>query len=349
MATLAQQEDPRLTPVLFGDRVWNGVTTTDRGRVFVVFPSADRPGPQVAEAKPAGPLLPYPDEDWNRPSDGTDTTHHFVHVNAVRIGPDGRLWMVDSGAPEIGRPTVPGGPRLIVVDLDTDAVVRSYDLSSAAREYSYLDDVRFNGELAYLTDAGAPGIIVLDLNTGSAHRVLDNHPSTVDRRTMRADGNVLRNQEGDEARVHADQLEVSPDGHYLYFQPASGPLARIETQWLADPTVPADTVAERVEQWVETPTTGGTAIDASGTIYLSDVENRQILAITEDGSVRTLLADSRLLWGDAMWVDSQGYLWIPAGQLHRTAGLSGGNQEVEYPVWIYKTRIGVAPPSNDHP
>jgi sugar lactone lactonase YvrE len=343
-AALPRKADPRLAPVLAADRVWNGVTTTGGGRVFVSFPAADGPGIQLAEAWPGDRFDPYPDAAWNGAAwgDGLDGEHPegaFVRVNAVRVGPDGRLWVVDAGAPGIGQPTVPGGARLIVIDLDTDQVARSYDLGPAIHERSYVDDVRFNGGVAYLTDAGVPGLIVLDLATGQPRRVLDGHPSTVDRRAMRADGRVLRGRDGSELRIHADQLEVSPDGRYLYFQPASGPLARIETRWLDDPSVPADVLGDRVEPWLDTPTTGGTAIDDTGTIYLGDVERRRILTITPAGQVDTLIADPRLVWADAMWLDSDGYLWIPAAQLNRTPELAGGKQSVDYPVWIYKLRI----------
>lgn len=347
-AALPKKADPRLAPVLAADRVWNSVTTTDDGRVFVSFPAADRPGIQLAEAMPGDRFVPYPNAAWNgplnepqneSPDDGQYSAAEFVRVNAVRIGPDARLWVVDAGAPGIGQPAVPGGARLIVIDLEADEIVQIYDLGPATHERSYVDDVRFNGDIAYLTDAGVPGLIVLDLVTGQPRRVLDGHPSTVDRRAMRADGRVLRGRDGSELRIHADQLEVSPDGRYLYFQPASGPLARIETRWLDDPSVPPDVLGDRVEPWLDTPTTGGTAMDAAGTIYLNDVERRRILTISPEGQVNTLIADPRLVWADAMWIDCEGYLWIPAAQLNRTPELAGGKQSVDYPVWIYKLRI----------
>ena len=63
----------------------------------------------------------------------------------------------------------------------------------------------------------------------------------------------------------------------------------------------------------------------------------------------TLVADRRFILTDAMWIDPQGYLWIPATQLNRSAFITGGKSTVEYPVWIYKMFIGATPPANDHP
>ncbi|MFI6266267.1 L-dopachrome tautomerase-related protein [Micromonospora sp. NPDC051006] len=342
MSALPTREDPRLTPVLANDRVCTGVTTVG-GRIFLSFPGADEPGVKVAEALPDGRREPWPDASWNAAhGDGA-----YVNVNGLRAGPDGRLWIIDAGAPGPGQPQVPGGARLIVADPATAQVTRIYDLTAAVVGTSYVDDVRFNGGTGYLTDAGAPGLIVLDLATGAARRVLDGHPSTVGRRLI-ADGEVLHGPDGAEVVLHADQLEVSPDGRYLYYQPASGGLSRIETRWLDDPTVAPETVAAQVEPWLDTPTTGGTAIDAAGTIYLSDVERRRILAISPERAVTTLIADPRLVWVDAMWVDAGGDLWLPAAQLHRTPGLAGGAQRVRYPAWIYRLSIGTGPAPNDH-
>ena len=61
-----------------------------------------------------------------------------------------------------------------------------------------------------------------------------------------------------------------------------------------------------------------------------------------------MVADPRLEWSDAMWIDDDGFLWMPATQQNRTPGFTGGKMEVEYPVWIYKMQIGAKPAPNDH-
>ncbi|MGW5559707.1 L-dopachrome tautomerase-related protein [Micromonospora sp. NPDC003944] len=344
MSSLPTEEDPRLTPVFQEDRVCTGVTTV-RGRVFLSYPSADRPGVQVVEVLPDGRREPYPDAAWNRANQPPDGA--FVHVNGLRAGPDGRLWIVDSGAPQVGGAQVPGGARLIAVDPDGDHVQRVHHLDEAVHPGSYVDDVRFNGRMAYLSDAGAPGLIVLDLVSGRSRRVLDGHPSTVGGPVV-ADGRALRDPDGAEVRLHVDQLEVSPDGRWLYYQPASGGMSRVATRWLDDPSVSADELARRVQRWCDTPSTGGTAIDATGAIYLSDLERRRVLVLAPDRSVRTLVADPRLAWVDAMWLDADARLWMPAAQLHLTAGLNGGVAAVDYPVHIYRMPVETGPPAVDH-
>lgn len=322
--------------------IMNGVTTTPDGRRFVVVQPLKPGQPEVAEIT-SGTAVPYPNDDWNSWSDARDGFDRFVGVNSLRIGPDGALWIVDRGAPGIGKAIVAGGPKLVKIDLASNKIAKVYDLASVAQGKSFVDDVRFNGTHAYLTDAGRPAIIVLDLNTGRARRVLENHPSTIANRPLMAEGKRLVDPDGQPIVVHADQLEVSADGHWFFYQPCSGLMSRIETRYLDDSTIPADTLASHVERFADTPSTGGTAIDKNGIIYLSDTNQSRILKIGPDGVISPLIADPRLAWVDAMWIDDLGNLWMPAAQINRLAGLNHGVDAVRWPVTIYSLAIGASP------
>ena len=186
----------------------------------------------------------------------------FVGVNSLRFGPDGYLWAVDRGGPGIGKPLVPSGPKLMKINVSTNKVERIYDLASVTRPWSFVDDVRFHGSIAYLTDAGSPGLIVLDLNSGHGRRVLDGHPSTVAQTPLVAEGKVLRDPKGKPVNIHADQLEVSPDGEWLYYQASSGSLWRIGTKFLDDPLLTNVQLNSHAKPFADTPSTGGTAIAA---------------------------------------------------------------------------------------
>jgi len=340
-----------LIPTFKSDRVWNGVTTTPEGRVFVSYTQAEGPGIQVAELDPQGRPTPFPDATWNGAQQSVAGVigTGYVRVNALRIGPDGNLWIVDAGAPGLGKPAVQGGARLFRFDPQSRRLLQTYDLAAAVSPYSYIDDVRFNGQYAYITDAGAPGVIVLDLQTGVARRVLDDTRASEATRPLRADGRAVLGVNGQPLRIHSDQLEVSPDGQWLYFQPASGPLARIATRYLNDPTLDKNDVEAKVQvAWADTPSTGGTAIDANGNIYVTDVEKRRILRVSPEGKVTTVIEDERLVWADALWLDREGYLWIPASQQNLTPEFNDGRMAVNYPVWLYRLPIGAQPSPRDH-
>jgi hypothetical protein len=92
-----------------------------------------------------------------------------------------------------------------------------------------------------------------------------------------------------------------------------------------------------------------TMIPRNGNVYLSDTNHRRIVKITPQPEVTTLTADSRLIWSDAMWIDAQGYLWIPATQQNLTKGFHNGQTTVKFPVWIYALQIGQMPSPIDHP
>jgi sugar lactone lactonase YvrE len=320
----------------------NGVTTTPGGRRFVVV-QPQKPGqPEIAEIA-AGAARPYPDAAWNDWREGQDGQRAFVGANSLRVGPDGALWVVDRGAPGIGKPLAKGGPKLVRIDLAANRVTQVYDLAAVAQGASFVDDVRFNGGIAYLTDAGRPALIVLDLATGQARRVLENHPSAVAARPLMAEGRQLVDSEGKPVVVHADQLEVSSDGRWLYYQPCSGPMFRIETRFLDDPSLDEASLSGQVERFADTPSTGGTAIDAEGTIYVSDTDRSRILKVSPAGWISILVADPRLAWVDAMWIADDGKLWMPAAQLNRIADLNRGKDAVAWPITLYSIAIGAKP------
>lgn len=162
---------------------------------------------------------------------------------------------------------IPGGPKLVQIDLATNRVARIYPLGAVSTGKSFVDDVRFNGRHAYLSDAGKAALIVLDLDSGRARRVLEGDRSTSGRGALRGEGRELKDPTGETVTVNADQLEVSPDGRLLYFQPTTGGLSVVQTRFLDDPGVSPSALARDVRPYAATPTTGGTAIDAAGAIY----------------------------------------------------------------------------------
>lgn len=347
--TLPTQQDSRLEQVATSPRVWNGITVSHDNRLFASLTQSEGAGLQLAEVI-NNQLKAFPDDSWNQ-WNANDPEHHFYHVNALRIGPDGDLWVMDSGNKGIGTgdQAVPGGAKLVHISVGTGKVLNSYVFKAPTLQpTSYLDDVRFNGDFAYITDPGAVGLVVLNLKSGKSWRVLDNHPLSIDHQPIYADGKKLILRDGREKRVGLDQLEVSPDGKWLYYQAIPGPLARIETRYLNDSALSAAEVAKHAEKVRETWSTGGTAIDAAGNIYASDINTRSIKRIAPDGKVTTVVQDPRLVWIDAMWV-SDGALWMPSGQINRTPATTGGKPStVEYPVKLYRLPLPIKPSPRDH-
>lgn len=321
----------------------NGVATTPDGRMFGPFQRNGSANTLEVGEIVKGRVRPFPDAAWNAWRPGAGVRRAFVNVVSVRIGPDGALWVIDKGSIGMAGDILPGGPKLVRIDLATNSVSRIYPLSSVSTGKSFIDDLRFNGRHAYLTDAGKAALIVLDLETGLARRVLEGHPSTSGHGPLRAEGRELRDPNGKAITVNADQLEVSPDGRLLYFQPTAGPMSVVETRLLDDPELSPAELAHHVRPFTATPTTGGTAIDASGAIYLSDTDRSAILKVTPDGRIVEVLRDPRLAWVDALWIDDDGNLLAPASQLNRTPAFNGGVDATKPPYVLYRIKLHLAP------
>ncbi len=179
-AVFAQPAAPALAVAAEStEMIWNAIAV-DRGRIFVAGPRwTGSKGPALALIGEQGDPQPYPDAQWNSWQPGAATAGAFVNINAIHLDRKGSLWVVDTGSPDFGGDPLPGGAKLVKIDLATNRVTRVYPLGpDIAKPGSYVDDIRFKGDIGYLTDAGRPGLIVFNALTGEARRVLDDHPST---------------------------------------------------------------------------------------------------------------------------------------------------------------------------
>jgi sugar lactone lactonase YvrE len=323
--------------------IWNSVALSDTGEVFVSGPRwTGSMGPALAHLDKDGQPQPYPDARWNGWQPGQDAHDAFVNLNGIHRGSGDSLWAIDTGAPEFGGAPLPGGAKVVHIDLKSGQVVRIYPLGSeVATPTSYVDDIRFHGSRGYLTDAGRPGLIVLDLETGSARRVLDNATSTTGPadRPIVVDGQTVHAPDGSPLRVNTDFLEVSPDGTWLYFASLHGPWYRVERRWVDEARLSPEELESHVEPWADLPPSGGSAMDTDGNLYFSDLAENALKKRTPEGHIETVITDARLHWVDSPYLAPDGWLWLPASQIDRVALFNGGASRVERPVRLLRLRV----------
>lgn len=322
------------------ESIWNAVAVGDAFQIYAAGPRwTGTKGPSVAVIEADGSARPYPDAAWNSTQPDIPPSRRFVNVNALQRDHDGGLWVVDAGVSDFGGKVIDGAPKLVRIDLASGKVTRVIPLGpDVARPNSYVDDIRFSDTHGYLTDAGEPGLIVLDLRTGLARRVLDHDVSTVAPRDrdIVVSGQVLRAPDGSALRVNADPLELSPDGKWLYYASLQGPWWRVETRWLNDASLTPQALARHVEPWWDLPPVGGTAMAADGSMYFSDLAHDALRRVAPDGRIDTVLADPALHWVDAPALDSLGRLYLPAAQIDRVGLFQQGRPRIEWPVRIYR-------------
>ncbi len=320
--------DPRLTPVASFDHQVTGVAVTADGRRFVNFPRWTDDAPiSVAEILPNGALRPYPDGKWNSwrnaKSGEMPVGDYFVCVQS--IVPDGRgnLWVVDPGAPGNER-ILPQAPKLVRIDLKSNTVSKVIAVpDTVALQGTYLNDIRFSpeGRMAYLTDSGTRGaIVVVDLESGKSWRALDGHPSTqLDKSvTVAVQGKPLRRPDGRQPAFGVDGIAISNDGATLYYQALDGKtLYSIPTAKLQDGVSEADR-GDAVKTIATTQVTDGLWMSKAGVLYLTSPSDNSVKKLSGD-KVETVLTDKRLRWPDTFSEGPDGTMYVTASHIQDTA------------------------------
>src|SRR3954468_10121423 len=324
VAPLVETRDNRLQPVATFDHQVTGVTVAPDGRIFVNFPRWTEDTPiSVAELMPDGSTKPYPNEEWNawrnaRMSE-VSANDHFVCVQSVVADQQGSLWIVDPGAPNAEK-TVKGGPKVVEIDLASNKVKRVFAMGAdVAGPASYLNDIRIapDGRFAYLTDSGSPGgLVVLEIASGKAWRVLSDDPSTQfdPSVTVMTDGQPLRRPDGRQPLFNADSLALSKDGNTLYWQALTGKtLYRIPTSSIQST---AAAVQARPEKVATTEPADGLWTGEDDEIYLSSIADNAVKVINPaDGGRRELLTDPRLRWPDTFSQGPDGAIYVTASHI----------------------------------
>ncbi len=132
-----------------------GVTVSQGRRIFVNFPRWGDDVPFTVAEVVNGKAVAYPNAEvnaWpgaklpnpNAFKDEQANQTHFVSVQSVVVDPADRLWVLDTGAPKL-KDVVPGGAKLVCIDLNTNRVVKTILLPpQVAGVNSYMNDVRFD-------------------------------------------------------------------------------------------------------------------------------------------------------------------------------------------------------------
>ena len=341
----------------FRDAMPTGVTVSSEGRIFVNFPRWGDDVPFTVGEIRDGKVIAFPDAAFNK-ADPARPGESLISVQSVVADAAHRLWILDTAAPNFATP-IPGGAKLVAVDLATNKVVKTIVLPpSVVLTTTYVNDVRFDlrqgkGGIAYITDSstsGPGGIILVDLDSGDSWRRLSGHPSTS------PDPSFLPIVEGERLavrekgkppapfRIASDGLALSADGKTLYYSPLSSrQLFAVPTALLRDRSAPEEAVARAVVDLGEKGASDGLEADDQGGIYAGDYEHDSIRQRQGDGEWKTIAHDPRILWPDTLSVAGDGYLYFTANQLERQPRFHEGRDLRVKPYTLFRLKIDAGP------
>jgi len=306
-----------------------GVDVDRHGNVYVTTPRwLDRRVPsslsRVVTVDGRAVLRPFPSWEANALGD----PRAFQSVLGVEVDSRNRMWVLDMGWVAGIEAQPDGAEKLVVLDLDSGKELARYVFPDAIadRRTSFLNDLAIDERrgVAYISDSGnrsgsptASGIVIYELASNTARRVLDRDPRVQDdaSRPLVVDGEPAL--PGQKLAVGINGVALSPDGATLYWSITTGDaLYSIPTSVLLDPSA----TAERVTAAVSSPRrigggSDGISVDDRGRVYVTNVTLGR-LQMFDGNTSHTVAAGPELIWPDSLSWDDRGGLWMSTNHLN---------------------------------
>lgn len=317
----------------YAEPVGNVAVNRDGRIFFTVHPESRPTGNKLLEYV-SGAAVPYPS--------GAAQAELFDTVLGVVIDRFNRLWTIDHG--NHGMRTA----RIIALDLDTGEVIRDQLLdASIAPIGSFLQDLQVSadGRTIVIADASfwrkAPAIIVYDIETGQARRVLESHDSvSAEDYTIQGQDREMKFMGGIVAlRGGIDGIALGPE--WLYYGALSGSgLYRVRLNDLRNRSLPTSQLATRIERFADKPLSDGLSIDNVGNVYITDVEHGAVFVVGPEQELATLIRSKSVRWPDALSFGPDGYLYLADSALPDLILQSREHIDAAGPYRIFRFRPG---------
>ncbi|WP_438382697.1 L-dopachrome tautomerase-related protein [Asaia sp. BMEF1] len=303
-----------LTINLPGKALWRQALPLADGSVILLRePGTDENGPYLARlnagASETTPLVP----DWGDSADKTRGPAGFA-PSALASDEHGALWLID-------RATTGFPPRLIRLDPVSGKVLSEQNLPPEGVTKSTLfTALAVRGQTAYLADEGGVSLTMVDMARHQATRFFAGYPTSRGHLPLSVDRHTVMGGDGHPLTRDLAYLALETDGKWLYELTPTGPIYRLSTDLLTDPSVTLSEQMEGVTQWRGTPTVSGITLDDKATLYLTDIDNGRLLSFDTARHPHILLVAPQLVragmpgWAKPTGPNGKsGQIWVPTG------------------------------------
>lgn len=281
----------------------------------------------------------YPNPDWGKAPDVNPPNWSGLN-NTLGIQADGRgnIWFLDNPSP-----TFPTG-RLIAWDTRRNELHKVIYLPPPIiTENAFLNDfaVDVKHEAIYIADTSGgadAALIVVDLKSGLARRVLQGRPFTIPEDIdIKIDGRVISLGDAP-ARIGVNPITIDPAYEWIYFGAMNGTsIYRLRTSEVLNQSLSEQQLSQRVQRYGDKPISDGITADSAGNIYITDITANAIGVTNPEGKYQILYQDNqKLSWPDGLAIGPDGYVYGTVNQLHKSPPLNNGINDAIAPFLIVR-------------
>ena len=312
------------------------IAVTPQGRLIMSLHQFYGAPQRIVEITDDGKVVPFPNKAWSREPNSQGVGLHTVI--GLRSDQNGVVWMLDRSSGE-GQPG-----KIVAWDTISDKLHRVIYLPQPMiKDGSFLNDLAVDLEhnAIYITDTANgydSALIIVDLNTGFARRVLEGDKSTrPENIDMVIDGRTI-SLGNEPAKIGVNPITIDPENQWVYYAPMSGTsLYRIATSDLLDTSLTPDQLASKVQRYGDKPISDGITVDGAGNVYITSITDNSLGVVDPSGKYRTLYQDDKTLqWTDGMAFSNDNFIYVTVNQLHNSPPLNNGRNTAQPPFYLVK-------------
>jgi sugar lactone lactonase YvrE len=310
------------------------VAVSKSGRIFFTVHPESRPRGNKLLEYVDGASVPFPTLRQQK--------ELFDTPLGIAIDRFDRLWIIDHG--NHGTRSA----RIVAIDLSTGEVIRKQNLeASIAPVGSILQDlqVSVDGRTIVIADTSfwrkKPALIVYDVETGNARRVLEGHHSVAAENYMIRTGDHDMEFLGGMVALRGGVDGITLGTKWLHYGALNGSgLYRVRLRDLRNASMPAQQLARLVERYSDKPLSDGLSTDIAGGIYITDIEHSAIFRVSTAGGLSTLIQSPRMRWPDSLSFGPDGYLYVADSALPELILKSTEHIKANGPYRVFRFQPG---------